>query len=188
MTRPTTRTDFDHGAIRLALLGMRAARVRAVSFRGITPDDVDGVGIAAVDFVNWACAVDERLRKTATDDYEKRRDQDPKGRVLPGLRFVRDRHMHQVVVSTDVDRRSFFDPPPGAIFYISAGIIWRAAAELPVPDKGYDHADRRQAYVDHMEGKTVWGSLQQALDWLTPEIMNRGVALPTEPPIRSPDH
>lgn len=43
----------------------------------------------------WITTLDEALRTThAAEDYETRRDSDPVGRVIPGLRYARDRLVH----------------------------------------------------------------------------------------------
>jgi hypothetical protein len=51
--------------------------------------------------VFWACALDERLSEI-DPAYEARRDGDEHGQVLPALRFARDRHTHQVAITTSL--------------------------------------------------------------------------------------
>jgi hypothetical protein len=86
-----------HDAARLAVTGLREAYARNYAAYRSHPT-VDNVGVSAVDFANWASALDERLRETASTDsgrYRSDRDANPDGRVIGGIRFVRDRHMHQ---------------------------------------------------------------------------------------------
>ena len=52
--------------------------------------------------VFWACALDERLC-TTDPAYVARRDADERGQVLLALRFVRDRHTHQVAITTSLE-------------------------------------------------------------------------------------
>jgi hypothetical protein len=52
--------------------------------------------------VFWACALDERLSEI-DPAYEARRDGDEHGQVLPALRFARDRHTHQVAITTSLE-------------------------------------------------------------------------------------
>lgn len=59
--------------------------------------------VAATEALHWICALDEQLEK-GSPGYKSRRNQDTDGSVLPGLRHVRDRAMHQVVICTAQDR------------------------------------------------------------------------------------
>jgi hypothetical protein len=165
-------------AARLAVIGLREAYVRNYAAYRSRPT-IDNVGVSAVDFANWASALDERLRKTAPTDaqrYRSDRDGNADGRVISGIRFVRNRHMHQVVVSVVPDSADFFAGFPPAL---SVGIVWRNVDELPEPDGlGITNKYRepeRNAYRDHMEGKPTWVTLAAALRWLTAEIESRGV-------------
>jgi hypothetical protein len=165
-------------AARLAVAGLREAYVRNRAAYGSRPT-IDSVGISAVDFANWASALDERLRETAPADaqrYRSDRDANPDGRVIGGIRFVRDRHMHQVVVSAVPDSADFFAAFPPQL---SLGIVWRNVDELPRPDgrgtTNPQYEPERNAYRDHMEGKPTWVTLAAALRWLTAETENRGV-------------
>lgn len=78
--------------------------------------------VAATEALHWACALDEQLRDEEPG-YESRRDQDQEGRVLPGLRHVRDRAMHQVIIGTAEDNRSFFKPRSGVLHIASSAPI-----------------------------------------------------------------
>lgn len=173
--------EFDHAAVRLAVLGMRDAYGRNFASVQTSRHDLDAAGISAVDFMNWACALDERLGKTSDQKaYEARRKADDDGCVLPGLRHVRDRHMHQVVLSAHVDKRPWFGRFPPRL---SAGIIWRSVDEIgDAPrsqqmkdQEGYD--ERRLAYERHIQGMKTWVTLRRALLWLTGEVEGRGVNL-----------
>jgi hypothetical protein len=55
---------LEHDAARLAVTGMRDAYARNYAAYRSGPT-VDNVGVSAVDFANWASALDERLRVTA---------------------------------------------------------------------------------------------------------------------------
>ncbi len=165
-------------AARLAVTGLREAYVRNYAAYGSRPT-VDNVGVSAVDFANWASALDERLRQTASTDaqrYRTDRDCNPDGRVIGGIRFVRDRHMHQVVVSAVPDSGDFFATFPPEL---SLGIVWRNVDELPDPDgratTNKHRKPERNAYSEHMQGKPTWVTLAAALRWLTAEVENRGV-------------
>lgn len=144
--------------------------------------DLDGIGTSAVDFTNRACALEERLRETAPDGepaFQQRRDADADGVVLEGLRFVRDRHMHQLVLSAVRDSADFFGTFPPQL---SAGIVWRSVVEIPEPAdasrRTKKYSVRRTAYEDHLQNRPTWLALRSALRWLTAETNLRQVALP----------
>jgi hypothetical protein len=178
-----TRDPLYPDAARLAVIGMRSAYERNFILYHTRSHDIDGIGTSAVDFTNWACALEERLRETAPKgqpDFENRRDQDADGRILEGLRYVRDRHMHQVVVSAVRDSADFFSSFPGEL---SAGIVWRSVNDIPEPaDQWHRNKPRygaeRTAYEDHLQNRPTWHGLRSALRWLTAETKLRQVALP----------
>ena len=95
-------TDLDRWEITTAVIGVRGAYKRAMdAYRDLIPtQEIAGVSVA--EFVFWACALDERLCKTDSK-YAARRDRDEHGHVLRGLRFIRDRHTHQVAVTTSLE-------------------------------------------------------------------------------------
>jgi hypothetical protein len=80
----------DHWATR------RPATLRERLSRHRSRQDLAAAAIG--DFVNWACALDERLDNTDAT-YAARRDADDDGRVLPALRFVRDRQKQRMARS-----------------------------------------------------------------------------------------
>jgi hypothetical protein len=169
-----------HDAARLAVTGLRDAYARNYAAYRSRPT-VDNIGVSAVDFANWASALDERLRVTAATDaerYRHDRDANPDGRVIGGIRFVRDRHMRQVVVSAVPDSADFFAAFPPQL---SLGIVWRNVDELPEPDgrgRTNKHYERqRDAYHHHMQGKPTWVTLAAAARWLSAEVESRGVVL-----------
>jgi len=170
-------------AARLAVIGMRSAYERNFNLCQSQSHDIDGIGTSAVDFTNWACALEERLRETAPGGepaFRKRRDGDADGVVLEGLRFARDRHMHQLVVSAVPDRADFFSSFPPKL---SAGIVWRSVDEIPEPTDEWRktkpaYIAERTAYEDHLQNRPTWLALRSALRWLTAEIKLRQVDLP----------
>ncbi len=169
---------LDLAAARLAVLGLRDAYSRHFALAHSTMQDEDSMIISAVDFVNWACALDEVLRET-DPGYAQRRDADSDGRVLPGLRYVRDRHMHQVVVSMRGDGVAFFGAFPPSF---SAGVVWRPASEIAAPTGRHATApsvqQRRTVYEQNLQIQPAWIGLRAALSFLTAEAQSRQVALP----------
>lgn len=179
---------IDPAAVRLAVLAMRNAYGRHWQAR--SDHDRDAIATTAVDFLSWACSLDGLLRDTtarlgfateeaAQDAYKAHRDADEEGRVVPGLRHVRDRHMHQVIVSTVLDRAKFFGRFPPQL---SSGTVWRPVEELGEPSakiqKRPDYWPQREAYRLHLQNRPPWVSLRAALRWITREVEGRGVELP----------
>ena len=135
---------------------------------------------SAVEAVWWVCALDEQFEggndlghATA---YEKARDSDASGAGIRGLRWVRDRHSHQLLLSTDFDDRAFFDSSDGSLFYLSRGFYWRPAEQLEAQAASYrttrflagkKASQGRAAYDQHISGRTSSGPLHSAQTWLT---------------------
>jgi hypothetical protein len=140
------------------------------------------VAISTVEFVNWACAIDELLENTDTT-YKDRRDQHEHGRLMPALRFVRDRHMHQVVVSSTMAFTIGFSSdesiPPTMT---AARIYWRPVDEIREPTDGRQdsalYQARRAAYVEHLERREPPLALGHVHNFLYSEIMARGIDVP----------
>jgi hypothetical protein len=115
-------------------------------------------GITAVNFMDWACALDElfagpdRRDYHPTErqvDYRARRAADERGRLLLGLRYVRDRHAHQIVVSANPGFEMQFggEAPPT----IAPDVLWHKANEIQDASDGRQasktYQSRRDAYV-----------------------------------------
>lgn len=130
--------------------------------------------IGGAEAVWWVAALDEACEKWEPDGYNHRRDCDERGRMVGGLRWLRDRHTHQIPISVSRDQTALFPGPP---FHISAGYIWRQGDELPAPDAGHTHSVRRSHYGDHVAGITVWKSCAQAVAWFESEVAADGSAM-----------
>lgn len=148
-----------------------------------TPAHLDTAGVSAVNFVNWACSVDERMRET-DDTYVSRRDVDSDGRLLQGLRYVRDRHMHQVVVSAmPVWRITVTVGPSGrGEGEPEPGISWRPVDDIAEPPGNLSQQRRyqrhRSVYEDALQTRRTYLALAAGLRWLTSEVLAREVELP----------
>jgi hypothetical protein len=82
-----------------AVGGLRAALQLCLSaYRDLIPNQ-ELAAAAIGDFVNWACALDERLENN-DETYAARRDADDDGRVLPALRFVLNAHINQMAITS----------------------------------------------------------------------------------------
>ena len=95
-------TDLDRWEIATAVIGLRGAYKRCLdAYRDLIRNQAIA-RISVAEFVFWACVLDERLR-TTDPAYAARRDRDEHGQVLPALRFTRDRHTHQVAITTSLE-------------------------------------------------------------------------------------
>jgi hypothetical protein len=137
------------------------------------------VWASAAECVWWICAIDEQLAgmerpavrsaqqrtRGPASEYEQARDADDRGRCIPGLRWVRDRHSHQLPITSELDDTPFFTPAGGAgVLHISAGFIWRPAEDLPDPEDR--HPKRREAYSRHVAGMKTSLPLHMGREWL----------------------
>jgi hypothetical protein len=179
-------TDLDRWEITTAIIGLRGAYRRAMdAYRNlISNQEIAGVSVAEFGF--WACALDERLWK-ADSEYAARRDRDEHGRVLPGLRFIRDRHTHQVAVTTSLgfifERSAEPDVSPDLLRVINR---WRPLDGITEPTDGNEkkpwYIARRAAYEKHLEGRKPALTLRAALDFLNREVAARGIEVPDPTP------
>jgi hypothetical protein len=140
--------------------------------------------VSVAEFVFWACALDERLKKVDSK-YAARRDADEHGQVLPGLRFARDRHLHQVAVTTSlmfVFERS--DPNGPADGFIVSN-VWRPLDAIPGPTGSHkrnrDLPAQRATYEKHLEGRWPALAIGDALDFLNREVAAQGIEV-LDPP------
>jgi hypothetical protein len=179
-------SDLDEWAVVTAALGLRASFQRCIEgYREPVPR-LYVVGISAVEFVNWACALDELLWSTDTT-YKNRRDRNEYGRLIPALQFVRDRHMHQVVVSSNLVFTIGFssdDSVPPALS--AAKIYWRPVEEIREPTDGLQnrrqntpvYQARRAAYVQHLERREPPWALGHVNNFLFDEVTALGIKVP----------
>ena len=165
-------TDLERWEITTAVIGLRGAHRRAMdAYRnGLIPyDRIAGVSVA--EFVFWACALDERLE--ADPAYAARRDGDEQGQILRALRFTRDRHTHQIAITTSLELS--FDSPD--LFRVMNR--WRPLDLITEPTGRRvtrdDYKARRTAYEKHLEGRKPALAMGDALEFLTREVAARGI-------------
>jgi hypothetical protein len=99
----------------------------------------------------WACALDEFYKKKYPN-YESLRKSDLKSEVVAGIRYARNRAIHQftqLLYITDGAELPALLPMP---FF---EIRWKEVADLPVPDKGYENRELEAFYTKHLENKPV---------------------------------
>ena len=168
-----------------AVIGLRASLQLCLSAYRDTIPNQDLAAAAIGDFVNWACALDQRLDKTDAT-YATRRDSDDDGRVLPALRFVRDRQRHQLAVTSSLVflvQWSNVNPKPAIT---RTRIYWRPLEGPTEPINGHAAISRyvtlRAAYEDQLEGREPPLAMAAALRFLSQEIDARGIEVPDAMP------
>ncbi|MGN7977456.1 hypothetical protein ACTJJ4_07765 [Microbacterium sp. 22195] len=116
----------------------------------------------------WIASLDEELRDAHGTAYDSAREGDPQGRVIPGLRWARHRHSHDLVITPDGDVRPFLSDEPGTMLFISTPYRWRPISSMNLSGKSATanlHEQRR--YRERMENQRVELALSDALGWLT---------------------
>jgi hypothetical protein len=168
-----------------AVIGLRAALQLCLRAYRYTIPNQDLAVAAIGDFVNWACALDQQLDNTDAT-YAARRDTDDDGRVLPALRFVRDRQRHQMAVTSSLVflvQWSEVNPKPAIT---RTRIYWRPLEGLPEPINGHEGISRyvtlRAAYEDQLEGREPPLAMAAALRFLSQEVDARGIEVPDAMP------
>ena len=168
-----------------AVIGLRASLQLCLSaYRDKIPDQ-DLAAAAIGDFVNWACALDQRLDSTDAT-YAARRDSDDDGRVLPALRFVRDRQRHQLAVTSSLVflvQWPDVNPKPAIT---RTRIYWRPVDGPAEQINDYaaisTYVTLRAAYEDQLEGREPPLSMAAALRFLGQEVDARGIEVPDSMP------
>ena len=130
----------------------------------------------------WVCALDERL-KDADPGYKTRRDADEHRQLLLALRFTRDRHTHQMAITTTLEiafeRSSDAD---GRADLMKVGNRWRPLDALPKATGGHqnrrDYPDQEAAYKKHLEGRWPGLAMRDALEFLNREVAAWGIEVP----------
>ena len=99
----------------------------------------------------WACALDECYKKTYIN-YENIRNNDNKSEVVAGIRYARNRAIHQFTQLLYISEGATFPARFPIPFF---EIKWKQVSELPKPDKGYQNKALEDCYVQHLENKPV---------------------------------
>jgi hypothetical protein len=102
---------------------------------------------------------------------------------LLALRFTRDRHTHQVAITTSVELRFERSSDPDASpDLLRVGNRWRPLGLITEPKDGREETPRylamRAAYKKHLEGHKPALALNSAFDFLNREVAARGIEIP----------
>lgn len=144
-----------------AMLGFEAARHRWESAREMGADSVRAYP-PLVEVLWWASAIDEQLWADA--DYEQRRDADQSGRVLPGVRFARNRANHFLAaVQTDDPAFTLDLSRLDEARLDLVELKWARAEDLPT---GRVDENGQRAYERFMAGRPVLDTVKEVRSWL----------------------
>ena len=97
----------------------------------------------------WACALME-FHKKNTAGYVAFRDSDPAAGVIAGVRYGRNRAIHQFPQLLQITEGAQFPIKLPAPFF---EISWRLRSDLPPPDPGHD--DLADEYERNLQGRPV---------------------------------
>ncbi|GGL77210.1 hypothetical protein GCM10009706_14610 [Curtobacterium citreum] len=146
--------------------------VRAAAFQGLqkAADELAGGGaqeyVALGTAVFWAATLDEQLRREHGEQYDRLRDKDPAGAVLPGIRLVRNGITHGAVVAVSPAGLQFPLEYPlnfGPLVYQSL----ESLLEDWIGDRhgGKANAQQDTVYRERFEGRTLMEPLWEAVAW-----------------------
>jgi hypothetical protein len=120
-------------------------------------DDEQKMFDALGECVGWVCALDALLESTS--GYKSQRNSDTEGRLLRGLRYVRNQVLHgDTVVIAGAGSHSQVILPP-------TRIIWTFKAALPPLPPGGPSSTLEPHYAD-IAGKEVADVIRAAVSWL----------------------
>ena len=124
----------------------------------------------------WAVSVDDGFEDLARNDqsyrpnvgdYQAARNNDTEGQVLRGLRYARNRCVHQRASVT-----SAWSPTVTALMKKGDGlpsISWRKSADLPSPDPRFENKTLRAEYDRLLAGWAADEALWAAKIWFEQE-------------------
>ncbi|MBF4602848.1 hypothetical protein [Curtobacterium sp. VKM Ac-2884] len=115
------------------------------------------VGTAAF----WACALDEQLRVT-DPTYDARRDANPDGEVLPGIRLLRNAVTHGAVVAVQ--------KAPGVVFPIRFPVEFSHLAYRPLEDVLASWKGRRHVTAESPRQDAVYRASLEGLQLVAPLV------------------
>jgi hypothetical protein len=123
--------------------------------------DNDFVFIGYVETIVWACALDDLLTKM-DPDYEERRNADPGGQVLRGMRWARNQGVHQLLaLHRDGGGLAFPATFPATFPYQPVWLDRTATAP-----KAKRQPANEQAYDQFVAGKSVAETLDGVQSFL----------------------
>lgn len=143
--------------IHVGLSGLRDALV-LLQHTNDTLDGASAVGTSAF----WACALDEQLR-AVDPEYERRRDEDAGGRLLPGIRLVRNAVTHGAVVAVEQTHAVRLATAFTHLAYRPLEDVLRDWIGTRIQNKEVQRQD--EIYRTQIAGTPVLDTMVAAFDW-----------------------
>jgi hypothetical protein len=119
-----------------------------------------------VEGVWWVLALDEELAAQLGQAYTDARSQDPCGKIVAGMRWLRNRHAHEIIVTGHGGpKRDFFGKPgDGYMLFISPTNRWKTSAQIN-PLRDQSRQNLRQRYDENVAGLPLTDSLYKTTIW-----------------------
>lgn len=131
---------------------------------GNNHDDAFKTWTAAVEGVWWILALDEELYEHLGQPYAAAKRSDPYGRVVRGMKWLRNRHAHEIMITGQGGAKKPFFGTPGGIVHISPANRWKKSEAINAQrDKSYEHF--RNRYDEDVAGLPLDMSLYHAGIW-----------------------
>ncbi|HTP25759.1 MAG TPA: hypothetical protein VMK12_08885 [Anaeromyxobacteraceae bacterium] len=102
----------------------------------------------------WACALDDFHVWRTEDAYRCWRDEQVNRDELFGVRYARDRGLHQFSQLINLSH-GWVTPLFPVVPVTASYFAWKPSAALPAPDKKHRDAERRDCYDKHLAGRPV---------------------------------
>ncbi|PPF14227.1 hypothetical protein [Rathayibacter sp. AY1A7] len=148
-------------------------------------DEGFAVWTAAVESLWWLMALEDGLRELCTPArWAQVLASSPQGDVLKGLRWLRHRHAHEVMVTASGGpTRDFFGrdrkPEEDYVFYISPSPRWKVLEDIHAPNDRQPKL--RPYYAKHVGGRYVDAPIRECITWFGTVLDASGVAQPEKP-------
>lgn len=169
--------ETDAGRLHVAVIGFEDARQRV---RGLRPTDGRARHfILVTEALWWASSVDEGLTKlpqgTRSRSYRDAVAQDPRGGLVHGLRYARNRSGHQRALATTLTWPLFVGHPmlriPFPQHLETLQVAWLPASQLPAADPKFHHPSQEAAYITHLQHRLVEDTLAEASAWFAEAVV-----------------
>lgn len=119
---------------------------------------------AAVEGVWWVLALDEELFAHLGHPYAEARSTDPCGQIVRGMKWLRNRHAHEIMITGHGGVKKPFFGTPGSIVFISPSNRWKTSTAIN-PQRDETPEEYRERYDEHLAGLPLDHSLYQATIW-----------------------
>ncbi|WP_146086477.1 hypothetical protein [Rathayibacter sp. AY1D1] len=152
--------------------------------RAARESDAFEVWTAAVEAVWWLIALDDGLRSICGGRYRAATQAFSEGKVLTGLKWLRNRHAHEVMVTANAGPvRDFFGadrrPDEDYVFYLSPTARWKNADDIHAPDD--KQAWMKPFYAQHVGGRDLDSPILECTAWLSDVLEASGLSRPAAP-------